>query len=193
MRISGIYKIQSKCKPERIYIGSSVNIRSRWSTHRGELTRNTHTNKRLQNHANKYGLDDLQFSLIVGCSVDTIIAYEQFYIDSLMPWFNICPVAGTTKGVIHESRRGKPSWAKGRKFSEEHKKKIGISMSGKNNPMYGRPAPIKGTKGKCPNKWKGVKGRYSKEVLEMRTKSNKLAGEKRKQQRKEMEVSNAGN
>ncbi len=28
--ISGVYKIQSKIKPERIYIGSSVNINSRW-------------------------------------------------------------------------------------------------------------------------------------------------------------------
>jgi group I intron endonuclease len=193
MRISGIYKIQSRIKPERVYIGSSVNIRSRWSKHRGDLIRQIHDNGRLQNHANKYGLDDLEFSLIVGCSEDTIIAYEQFYIDALVPWFNINPNAGTSRGVIHESRRGKPSWAKGRKFSEEHKGKISKSMSGENNPMYGRPSPIKGTKGKYPNKWKGKTGRYSEETLIKRGLANKLAWEKRKQKQKEMEESHAGN
>lgn len=34
MNISGIYQIQSKCKPKRIYIGSGVNIQRRWWTKR---------------------------------------------------------------------------------------------------------------------------------------------------------------
>jgi len=179
-----------------------MDIGKRWKTHLRELKNNNHINSKLKNHYNKYGKDDLTFALIVGCDHDILIAMEQFYLDALDPWFNICPTAGNTKGrpVSDETRAklskvhlGRTSWAKGRKFSEEHKKKISKSMSGENNPMYGRPAPIKGTKGKCPNKWKGVKGRYSKEALEMRTKVNKLAGEKRKQKRKEMEVSNARN
>ena len=115
-------------------------------------------------------MEDLQFSLIVGCDADCLIVFEQFYIDSLMPWFNICPQAGSTRGLA---------------LSEDHKRKIGESMSGDKNPMYGRPAPIKGTKGKCPNKWKGKTGRYSEEALIKRGIANKLAWEKRKQKQKE--------
>lgn len=178
--------IQSKTKPERIYIGSSVNIHSRWSHHRGNLLRKTHDNGRLQNHVNKYGLDDLQFSVIVGCPEDTIIAHEQFYIDSLIPWFNINPIAGTSRGAIHEGRRGKPTWNKGKKLTEEHKRKIGKSMTGENNPMYGVPAPIKGMKGKYPSKYKGIKGRYSKETLEKMRKLNKAAWGKRKQRKESL-------
>ena len=33
MAVSGIYKIESKIKPERCYIGSAVNINRRWNVH----------------------------------------------------------------------------------------------------------------------------------------------------------------
>ena len=55
MIISGIYKIQSIIKPERCYIGSAVNIQKRWRDHKRELRNNKHSNKKLQNHCNKYG------------------------------------------------------------------------------------------------------------------------------------------
>ena len=37
MKISGIYKIESKLKPERIYIGSTININIRWNKHLTDL------------------------------------------------------------------------------------------------------------------------------------------------------------
>lgn len=182
--VSGIYKIQSRKRPERIYVGSSINIHSRWCSHRGELRRQKHVNKRLQNHVNKHGLDDLMFSVIVGCGEDTMVAYEQFYIDALNPWFNICPLAGTSRGAVHECRRGKPTWNSGKKLSEEHKKNIGKSMSGENNHQYGKPSPKKGLKGN-PSPFKGKKGRYSEETLERMRKSNQRAWDRRKQKQKE--------
>ena len=54
MKTSGIYRIQSKIKSERIYIGSSVNIQSRWYHHLADLRKNIHGNSKLQNHFNKY-------------------------------------------------------------------------------------------------------------------------------------------
>jgi group I intron endonuclease len=194
MKIAGIYRIQSKIKPERIYIGSSMNIERRWKIHMYELGNGKHINPKLQNHYNKYGKDDLVFSIIVGCDNDNLIAMEQFYLDAIDPWFNICPTAGNTRGrpVSDETRDklrkaniGRPSWNKGKTFSEEHKRNIGRSMKGEKNPMYGRPAPIKGTRGKYPNKWKGKTGRYSEEVLVMRGLANKKAWEKRKQKKEE--------
>lgn len=39
VRHCGIYKIQSRAKPERFYIGSAVYFSSRWSVHRCQLRR----------------------------------------------------------------------------------------------------------------------------------------------------------
>ena len=182
MKICGIYKIQSKKKPERFYIGSSTHIYSRWSKHKGDLRRNQHDNGRLQNHANKYGIDDLVFSIITGCGEDVVIAYEQFYIDALNPWFNLSPKAGTTKGITHPGRRGKPTWQKGRHFTEEHKRKISEAMSGPRNHQYGKPSPRKGKKG-YPNPNKGKKGIYSEETLQKMRISNQRAADRRRAER----------
>ena len=53
MKISGIYKIQSKLKPDRIYIGSAVNIRTRWNVHLCNLRNSMHHSKKLQRHFDK--------------------------------------------------------------------------------------------------------------------------------------------
>ncbi|WP_294892490.1 GIY-YIG nuclease family protein [Sulfuricurvum sp. MLSB] len=98
MEISGIYQIQSKIKPERIYIGSSVDVYSRWGVHLKRLKNKKHQRK-LQNHYNKYGKDDLEFFILCCCSELGLDKIEQQYIDTLNPWFNICPVAYSTRGT----------------------------------------------------------------------------------------------
>jgi group I intron endonuclease len=148
--LSGIYKIQSVVHPDRCYIGSAQNIKGRWLLHISELRRNKHGNNRLQNHFNKHGESDLQFSLIVGCDKENLISYEQFYIDSLDPYFNILKIAGSALNFKHSeetikylrqihlghkmtpeqnennrlARLGKPVWSKGVKFTIEHRNHI---------------------------------------------------------------------
>lgn len=103
--ITGIYQIQSKIKPNRIYIGSAVDITNRWASHLSELKKNKHDNGKLQNHYNKYGKDDLLFSIITLCNreelipINKIIRPEQFFIWAYDPWFNICKKAGSQLGV----------------------------------------------------------------------------------------------
>jgi group I intron endonuclease len=99
MNESGIYKIQSKIKPKRIYIGSAINIKNRWHSHKSDLRLNKHGNKRLQNHYNKYGEKDLQFSIIIGCLKESLIENEQFFMDCYNPFFNICRIAGSPLGT----------------------------------------------------------------------------------------------
>jgi group I intron endonuclease len=98
--ISGIYKIWSKMKPERIYIGSAINIGRRWTRHRGELKRNVHGSSKLQRHCNKYGIDDLCFEVLLVCDKDKLIEKEQFFLDTLKPYFNVCPTAYSPRGRI---------------------------------------------------------------------------------------------
>jgi group I intron endonuclease len=88
MRISGIYKIQSVIKPERIYIGSAIYIKSRWAMHLYQLRNNKHGSQKLQRHYNKYGESDLQFSILSGCEKERLIEQEQYFIDAYKPYFN---------------------------------------------------------------------------------------------------------
>lgn len=143
--ITGIYKIQSKIKSERIYVGSAVKMKDRWKTHKLKLRHNTHHSITLQRHFNKYGEDDLEFSVLLICEredlmpIGGIIMPEQMffsvfkYKDTNKPYFNSVPTAGSTMG-IHLSEEHKKSLSialKGRVFSEEHCRKISESNKGK--------------------------------------------------------------
>lgn len=100
MKITGIYKIISKIHPNRIYIGSAVNIRKRWTNHLHKLRNNIHHSPKLQNHFNKYGEDDLNIEILEECVIDEKFVREQYYIDLYNPWFNVCKIAGSTCGRI---------------------------------------------------------------------------------------------
>jgi len=181
MKISGIYKIQSVIKSERIYIGSAVNIQKRWNAHLWHLRNNKHHTSKLQRHFNKYGESDLMFSILTICLIKELINTEQFYLDSHKTYFNTCKVAGSTLGIKASSEtiaklRITAKGNKGRKgisLTKEHKRKISTSMMGEKNPMYGKPSPMKGKKGH-PSPTKGMKGIYSEETLaKMRISSQK--------------------
>lgn len=88
MKISGIYKIESKIKSERIYIGSAININRRWIIHLYDLKNNKHHSNKLQNHYNKYGKDDLIFTIIEKCPIFKLLIREQYYMDLKSPYFN---------------------------------------------------------------------------------------------------------
>lgn len=118
--IGGIYKIQSIIKPERVYIGSTKNISLRWSTHLSNLRHNRHANKKLQYHFDKYGIEDLEFSVLVECDNGKLIELEQYFIDSYKPWFNIRVVAESNLGC---------------KFSEEVKRKISERLMGNKHTL----------------------------------------------------------
>lgn len=99
--INCIYKIYSITKPEKIYIGSSVNFVNRKSRHVTSLKNNWHPNKKLQSHYNKYGKLDLVFEVIEsGIEIDKLIEREQYYMDLLTPWFNIAKIAGSNLGYV---------------------------------------------------------------------------------------------
>lgn len=185
-KLSGIYKIESIIFPNRIYIGSSKNINKRKIQHLSDLKLNTHKTPKLQYHYNKYGKNDLIFSVIKSCNLNELILNEQKFIDLLNPYFNTCKIAGSTLGNKwnEESRnkislihKGKIAWNRGITHSPETCKKISLIMTGKPRKK-GRKLSIE-TKnkisesklGKIP--WnKGIK--YSKEVCEKFSIAQKL-------------------
>lgn len=143
MKLSGIYKIQSKCKPERCYIGSAVNIHARWIRHRWELLTGVHPSGKLQRHYDKYGISDLQYSVLICCEKDSLITTEQFYLDSHKAYFNVCKNAGSVLGIkrseetklkIGKANKGRQT-ALGRKVSEETRAKISKTLMGHKNSI----------------------------------------------------------
>lgn len=105
----GIYKIINTVT-NQIYVGSSMScIYQRYSYHKKDLRANKHHSAKLQNSWNKYGEKCFDFQIIEECS--NVLQREQYYIDTLNPFFNICKVAGNCSG---------------RKFSDETRLKMSI-------------------------------------------------------------------
>lgn len=128
--LSGVYKIQSIVSPNKFYVGSAVCLPKRQREHLRDLKNNKHKNIKLQNHYNKYGGDDMVFSVLARCDIKDLIPTEQSFIDSCNPWFNICKKAGSTLG--------KPAYNKGIPMSEEQKVKIRAARKLQENPFQGR-------------------------------------------------------
>lgn len=129
MKISGIYKIQSLIKPTRCYIGSAINISQRWGIHLNLLRKNKHHSKKLQRYYDKYGESDLIFIILELCFPEFLTAREQYYINKLKPWFNICKIAGSPLGNRHsiETKQKMREIKMGKSFSEEHKQNMKIA------------------------------------------------------------------
>ena len=114
IKSSGIYQIESFTNGKK-YIGSAVHLSNRvFYGHLTYLRSNKHGNILLQRHFNKYGEGDLWFDILERCNKfpnestehyrQRLLSREQFYIDTLKPEFNICPVAGSSLGMKHPPR-----------------------------------------------------------------------------------------
>jgi len=136
---SGIYQIQSKFNGN-VYVGSAINFRGRKYGHFTDLKNKKHGNQHLQNHYNKYGKADFQFSILEFCEKEKLIEREQLYIDTLRPIFNICQIAGSSLGIKYsgESKQKMRKAQLGKHHSEESKQKMSIAKIGKISPMFGK-------------------------------------------------------
>jgi hypothetical protein len=81
----GIYKITNIVN-DKIYIGSSKHIESRWSCHLSDLRRNDHHSKHLQRAADKYDISVFKFEILQETKEEELIKVEQEYLDKLRPY-----------------------------------------------------------------------------------------------------------
>jgi len=102
-KASGIYQIQSISKKKR-YIGSACHLKYRKQGHLYDLRKQEHDNMYLQKHYNKYGVNDLMFSIIEFCSKENLIKREQYWINKLNPEFNLSKTAGSNLGTRHSKK-----------------------------------------------------------------------------------------
>lgn len=114
----GVYCIRNTINNKR-YIGSTINLYSRFNTHKNNLINNKHVNKYLQNAFNKY----LKFNFYVleETSKEDLELKETFYINKYKTNYR---EFGYNLRIVTKSNRGI-------KYSEEVRLKISLAMQGK--------------------------------------------------------------
>lgn len=120
MKIHAVYSIENITN-NKVYIGSAIDIKSRFRQHKSDLNLNKHTNLLLQRAWNKYGNDKFVFITIEEIqNPKELIVREQFWINKFFSserlfGYNIREIAASNLGMIR---------------SDETKAKISASKKG---------------------------------------------------------------
>jgi group I intron endonuclease len=148
----GIYTITAS--DGRQYVGSSIDLQRRFIRHLSELRCRRHPNYHLQKIHDEQGEGSLRIDIVFSVldyHWPTILAYEQAFIDELRPELNLCPIAGSVRGIKRsdEFKANLSRLQKGVKKPEAHrqahiygKAKVGVreSMSRKTKINWTDPA-----------------------------------------------------
>tara|TARA_E500000318_G_scaffold67984_4_gene62774 strand:+ start:5035 stop:5700 length:666 start_codon:yes stop_codon:yes gene_type:complete len=141
--MKGIYKIVNTVN-NKIYIGSSSNIKHRWVVHRSYLNNNKHPNKHLQYAWNKYGPSSFKFSVIKEMNTGIREEEQRMIMETKCFDRNIgynvslntqAPMAGKTHteasiAKMSEAKKGNKNNFYGKTHTEETKQKISDSKKG---------------------------------------------------------------
>jgi group I intron endonuclease len=152
---TGIYQIKNTVTG-KVYIGSAVDIDTRWYIHKRDLKNNKHHSYKLQNSINKYGIENFMFEIIEECDKKILIEREQYWIDATKSFevgYNVAPTAGNCLGRKHseetknrmsnywkEYHKTHDNFNKGKKqeTSQETRKKLSEAFKGRTyEEIYG--------------------------------------------------------
>ena len=143
-KLCGIYIIKNT-KSNKIYIGQSVDIKTRWKHHIRELNRNRHLNSYLQRAWNSDGEKCFTFDILELCERKQLNEKEKYWIDQYGGYenqnnYNLKECGETpimsieVRKRMSESHKGKSTWNKGLKtgpISEETRIKLRLANIGK--------------------------------------------------------------
>jgi len=109
MKKCGIYKIINT-ENDFFYIGSSVDITSRFCNHKSTLRKNSHNNPKLQNAWNKYGEKSFSFEIVELCDKSKLHIIEQKHLNEIKnssKTYNIVFIVG---GFPDSAGNKNPRW-----------------------------------------------------------------------------------
>jgi group I intron endonuclease len=109
-REPGVYAIKNRVTQDE-YIGSAINIRSRWVSHRSALKNRGKSPPRLQELWDSAGEASFEFSVLELCPKDQTLICEQKWIDARNPTLNTRLIAHSNLGTRWSDEANK---AKGR-------------------------------------------------------------------------------
>lgn len=125
MKISGVYKITNKITGD-FYIGSSKNIRKRWTEHRSPSVQKEHLGMLIYQAFQQYGLENFDFEIIE--ETDNLKNREQYFIDLLKPVYNT--YAATTGMTIKEYNKQYQKSEKWHQYQKQYGKQYSKSEEG---------------------------------------------------------------
>ncbi len=121
LKKSGIYCIVN-CVNDKIYVGSSKNIKIRIANHKNLLIKKKHGNIHLQRAYNKYKLGSFSFEVLEYCNINKLLGREEYWINfyksnSNKHGYNMESFKnGRKKRVISKAWRRKATLARIRRF-----------------------------------------------------------------------------
>lgn len=140
----GIYVIKNNVN-NNIYIGSSINLKQRFSQHKSTLRHNTHKNRHLQNAWNKYGEENFECIIIEHISnIKEVLIRENRYIRLYKPNYNNIQVNSEEKFFHSEETKKKIGEKSRQKFIDNPTLLLNFIESKKGKPVWN-----KGLKGSC--------------------------------------------
>jgi len=141
MKICGIYGIKNLSNG-KIYIGQSLDVKSRKRKHFAALTRGDHTNEHLQRAFSIYGKDNFEFHVLEEVSEAMLDIRESAWIayyktNQYQFGYNMDTGGGCNRHLseeickkISDSKKGKPSGYRGHHPSAETRRKISQALKG---------------------------------------------------------------
>ena len=116
-KISSVYKITNTITND-FYIGSSKNVKKRWTNHKCKSTWNKYPNKQLYQDMQKYGVDKFEMQIIAEVEPEELKEAEQQFIETLNPTYN----SNRAKGWDIERRKeAQKKYQKSDKYKEHIK------------------------------------------------------------------------
>ena len=133
--IEGIYIITNTIT-NKVYIGQSKNIKSRFYEHKYNLRKNRHTNSHLQNAFNIDGENAFEFAILEECSQELRNEREIYWIDYYKSTdsnfgYNYQSGGCSRQTIADETKQKIIKALTGREVSEETRKKIGDANRGR--------------------------------------------------------------
>lgn len=123
---TGLYKITAP--NGKFYIGSTTQtFKKRWNAHRSNLRRGCHRNKILQRAWNKYGEENMTFSILLYCAPELCEFYEQLALEKLPHSYNlsmnvVAPMLGRKHAEASKEKCRKSQYERFKNPTESMKK-----------------------------------------------------------------------
>ena len=123
MKICGIYKITNTATGD-FYIGSSKNVKKRWTEHKRKSMWKQNPNKQLYQDMQKYGVDKFVFEILAEVEADKLKETEQQFIEKLQPTYNSCNAKGLNVERRKEYKKEYEKSDKRKEYQKEYRNQL---------------------------------------------------------------------
>lgn len=152
---TGIYLIKV-LRPDALplyYVGQSLDCNYRLKQHKKLLNAKRHFNLHFQRAASLYGIDSIWFEVLEVCQEAELNVREQWWLTEMVGHPRVMNIArdamapnrgrkasDEVKKKMSLARMGDKNHNFGRNFSSEHRRNIGLARAGEKHPQFGKKA-----------------------------------------------------